>query len=632
VLTEGRTTATVDTQWPSFSTPADLDEIESVPLATRGLPTSTFAVIERAARLWPDRTALTVLPSAGRWSEATRWSFLCLARQVRASANTFAEYGVGREDAVTLMSANTGLLLAATFAAQAAGIAAPVNPGLTEDRIIALMRATGSRTIVVSGPELDAQLWAKARSVAERHGDIDAIFALRPDAARGKAPHLESMRHTEVVYLCDEVSRRRDDALVPVPPSAESVASYIHTGGTTGDPKLAAHTHANEVAMAWMLAATSSLVDHSTILAGLPLFHVNALLVTGLSPLMRGHNTLWVGPAGYRDPVLFQNFWKIVEHFSVNAMSGVPTVYAVLSTIPVDADIHALQIAAVGAAPLPTAVRDQFRARTGIDLTEGYGLTEATCASAASRAGISRTGAVGLRLPYQHIAAGARADDDDRWHPLPPGSVGQLMISGPTVFPGYLVDGEVSGKGVLDGQWLLTGDLGCVDGDGFVFLKGRAKDLIIRGGHNIDPSTIEDAVLAHPAVAAVAAVGRPDIHSGEVPVVYVVADDSVSDDQLMDWAHDTITERAAVPKAIYRLAAIPTTAVGKPFKVPLREDAAVQALRSELENADVSVASITAEHLDGTLALTVYAVTDADVQAQIRAIAGAFSFSIEFAP
>ncbi len=160
----------------------------------------------------------------------------------------------------------------------------------------------------------------------------------------------------------------------------------------------------------------------------------------------------------------------------------------------------------VGASILPTAVRDGFESHTGgVRLLEGYGLTEATCASARSFPGSPHPGSVGQRMPYQKIKA-VRIADDGSWTDLPAGGeIGTIAISGPTVFAGYVTgrdaDGHaLDGLGKLVDGWLDTGDLGYVDTDGFLYLTGRAKDLIIRGGHNIDPAVIEDALLSHPLV------------------------------------------------------------------------------------------------------------------------------------
>lgn len=594
---------TVQEDWPICRSHHDLARIEAVPLSERALPESTYAVVAAAAARWPDGIAMHLLSSGAQWDNAESWTYTRLAQAVRRCANLFHAQGVSRATAVTLMSANTGLVLAATFGAQAAGIAAPVNPTLTAERLVALARLADSRVIVAAGPELDPETWAKARHVASVIG-IQALYAVRPEGAAGCGPELQPLARTTVEYLDAALAGQPDSALECPAPAADDIASYFHTGGTTGTPKLAAHTHRNEVAMAWSLALQSTLPESSTVLAGLPLFHVNAVLVTGLAPLLRGYPVVWIGPAGFRDPAVYQNFWKIIERYQVAAMSAVPTVYAVLAEIPVDADIGSLLIAAVGAAPLPNAVRTRFRARTGIELSEGYGLTEGTCVSAASQFEISRAGSVGLRLPYQRIVAVER-DDQGEWIELPAGKSGQLKIYGPNVFPGYVGDsGALSGGEALHEGGLLTGDLGYVDSDGYVFLIGRAKDVIIRGGHNIDPVVIEDAMRRHPAVADAAAVGRPDPHAGEVPVVYVVTTEPVSEAELLRWAQQSITEPAAVAKAVHIVDVIPVTQIGKPFKPALRADAALGAVAEALAEAGIDSADldITADYdQDGQL-------------------------------
>ena len=246
--------------------------------------------------------------------------------------------------------------------------------------------------------------------------------------------------------------------------------------------------------------------------------------------------------AGYRDKTLYTRFWTIIEHYQITAMSAVPTVYATLAQLPVDADISTLRMPIVGASPLPASVREDFAAHSGRRLLEGYGLTEATCATTWTRPGEERPGSVGRALPGQQIKA-VTIGADGSWTDCGPGETGVLVIGGPAVFAGYVTDPALGGPrvsrdGIVRDGWLDTGDLGQVDDGGFVYLTGRAKDLIIRGGHNIDPRVIEDALLAHPAVRAAAAVGRPDRHSGEVPVAYVVpaGPGPFDETELLAWA------------------------------------------------------------------------------------------------
>ena len=565
--------------WPRYAGPADLLDVENVPLHKRGLPDSTFEIVQRAASLWPDATAVTVLPDAAHWEYGASRTFGQLATDVRRTANLLRAIGVQRDSVVALLSPNCDGLITATLAAQLAGIAAPMNSGLSAEQVTELVSRPGARTLISASPEFDAVSWDLARSLAEG-GLIDSVLLLSPTGTAVSEP-VPSLPRVTVGYLTVMAAGYDGAVFEGEPPRSGDLAAIFHTGGTTGTPKLAAHTHANEVTDAWMVAAADTVLDQESVaFAALPLFHVNALVVTLLAPLLRGQPVVWAGPLGYRDPALYANFWKIVQRYQIAAMSAVPTVYAVLAQCPIDADISSMRIAVVGASALPPAVRKDFESHTGITLVEGYGLTEATCASARSFGDYPCPGSVGQRLPYQQIAA-ARVDEQGHLEYLPPGAIGTLIIDGPTVFAGY-VSGrnqqglQLDGFGSLNGGRLDTGDLGWVDDDGFVYLTGRAKDLIIRGGHNIDPAQIEDALLAHSDVASAAAVGAPDVHSGEVPVAYVTLHPgaAVTGDELAQWAATQVGERAAAPRKVTILAAPPVTAIGKPYKLPLRADAA----------------------------------------------------------
>ena len=606
------------TLWPSYAGPGDLAEIEAIPLEMRGLPDSTYALLEWAAARWPERSAFHVLADAEHWEQPVSVSFGELLTDVHRIANALRHLGVRRQDAVALIAPNCAELIPATLAAQLAGIAAPINSALSLEHITELLRRSGARVLIAASAELDPAAFDIARHLA-RTDTVDAVLLLAPtDQSIPIADPLDIDGHC-VVLLRDYADCFDGHQFDGQPPNATDLAALFHTGGTTGTPKLAAHTHANEVTDAWMIAANTTLDEESVIFAALPLFHVNALVVTLLAPMFRGQSVIWAGPLGYRDLALYGNFWKIVQRYRISAMSAVPTVYSVLAQCPLDADISSLQHPLVGASALPPSVREAFTAHTGLHLLEGYGLTEATCASVRSFTDAPRPGAVGQRLPYQNIKA-VHVSEDGSWQDLPAGEVGHLAISGPCVFPGYVVgrddDGLVlDGLGALADGWLDTGDLARVDDDGFVYLTGRAKDLIIRGGHNIDPATIEDALLAHPAVTGAAAVGRPDVHSGEVPVAYVTitSPHAATAEELRTWATDRVSERAAAPKLITIVADLPLTAIGKPHKVPLRADAARVAVSDAL--ADIpGVTQVQAESDGGVPVVTVTVETSAETR------------------
>jgi len=618
------------------------------PPETPPQPESTYQLLLDAAGAWPDGIATQWIPDPADHTRCLDWTYAELAGTATRIANALTALGVRRQDAVTLSSVNTSMLYAATLAAQAVGIAAPVNPALSSERIAELVRRTGSRILVAAGPELDPQLWQRLLEVARQAG-MTAVLALRADGAHGDPPALgltgdapaagtpdtPNGRGPFVAYLDDVIAGQPADHLAGAdPPKAGDLAAFVHTGGTTGAPKVAAHTHANQLACGRGIATCSGLAPGEAMLAGLPLFHVNAMIVTGIAPMFGGARVVWPGPAGYRDKTLYARFWTIVEHYQIAAMSAVPTVYGTLAQVPVDADISTLRLPIVGASPLPASVREAFAAHTGRRLLEGYGLTEATCASTWTRPDEEQPGSVGRALPGQQVKA-VRIGDDGEWTDCAPGQTGVLAIGGPAVFAGYVTDPRLGGPrvtqdGAVRNGWLNTGDLGSVDADGFVYLAGRAKDLIIRGGHNIDPRTIEEALLRHPAIRAAAAVGRPDRHSGEVPVAYVVpaGPGPFDEAELLAWASTAIGEPAARPKRIYPVDAIPVTAVGKHFKPALAADAAARVVTEALAAAGLPDARTSAAHEDGRLIVT---VTGADPGRVRDAVAG-FALTIRTGP
>jgi fatty-acyl-CoA synthase len=599
-----------DLLWPAYDGPRDLAAIEDVPLTDRGLPGTTYELLVRAARLWPDRVALSVLPDGDRWEQPTERTFAELLADMHRYANVFHALGVRRTDGVALLAPNCDELITATLAAELAGIAAPINSGLSAEHIAELLRRSGARVLVAAGSDIAPAVWDNARDIALEAG-IETLLALRPTGGSAAEAELLPIDGVRVDHLSALAAEQPHDRFVGEPPTATDLAALFHTGGTTGTPKLAAHTHANEVTDAWMVAAMGVLDSESVLFAALPLFHVNALVVTLLAPLFKGQQVVWAGPLGYRDTKLFASFWKVVERYRISFMSGVPTIYAVLADHPVDADISSLRFALVGASPLPKAVRERFESATGVPLLEGYGLTEATCASARSFVDHPVPGSVGQRLPYQQVKT-IQVNAEGEWVDWPTGQVGVLAIGGPTVFPGYVVDRGPDGP-VLDGLgklregWLDTGDLARVDDDGFIHLAGRAKDLIIRGGHNIDPAVIENALLSHPAVSAAQAVGRPDVHAGEVPVAFVTLAPGATTaaEELKAWAGGHVPEQAAAPRSVTVLDALPVTLVGKPFKPALRAEATREAVAAALKRFP-EVTGVRGVDEDGTAVAVVY--------------------------
>ena len=296
-----------DRLWPSYAGPDDLTDIEAVPLNERGLPDSTYAVLRRAATYWPDRPALHVMPDAQRWQHPVNVTFADLLTDVHRVANLLRHIGIERHSAVALIAPNCADLITATLAAQLAGVAAPINAGLSIDHITELMHRSGARVLITAGPELDPSCWDTAQHLAAA-GAVDTVLLLAPT---GDTTDAESLSIDGVTVGSMSALAADFDAhhFIGAPPSAQDVAAVFHTGGTTGTPKLAAHTHANEVTDAWMIAANTVLDEESVAFAALPLFHVNALVVTLLAPLLRGQAVVGGGPRGCPDGPRYGSVW-----------------------------------------------------------------------------------------------------------------------------------------------------------------------------------------------------------------------------------------------------------------------------------------------------------------------------------
>jgi fatty-acyl-CoA synthase len=545
---------------------SDIEEIERVPLAERQLPESTYAMIRQSALNSPDHPALVFFPDGEHYRESIQVTYRQLLGRIHQVANLLSELGVGPNDVVSLLLPNLPQTHFAFWGAEAAGIANPINPLLEADQIAAILRAARTKVLIALGPLPGSDIWEKVVTIRPQVPSLSTVIqVLGPPDPEKEWVHFETQLEQ---YPADRLLSERTIA-------SGDIAAYFATGGTTGSPKLARHTHANEVFDAWAITQVADTRPEDVFLCGLPLFHVNAVHVTGLVPLSVGATIVLLSPAGYRDPGVIKHFWKIVEHYHATTFSGVPTLFSNLLRVPVDADIHSLKMAVCGAAPMPVEVFTTFEQRTGLSILEGYGLTEATCASSTNPLyGERRVGSVGLRYPYQAMKAVVINQQGRYLRDCQPDETGTLVVKGPNVFAGYVQEEQNTGLWVADG-WLNTGDLARQDKDGYFWLSGRSKDLIIRGGHNIDPAVIEEALYTHPAVALAAAVGKPDAYAGELPVAYVVLKSgaTVTEQALLDYAQQMVKERAAIPKSIVILDQMPLTTVGKIFKPPLRSDA-----------------------------------------------------------
>jgi long-chain acyl-CoA synthetase len=451
------------------------------------------------------------------------------AGKVSAVAALFAAAGLRPGGVLAIMLPNRVELVTSMFAAWRLGAAVtPVNPALT-------------------GQEARYQI-----------GDAGAALVVADDAAAavlGDGPY-------RIIGLAEVT----DPSPAAVPPALVSdpgdLALLIYTSGTTGRPKGVMLDHANVSAMARIAIDWLEMADDTRCLLVLPLFHVNGIMVSVVSPLLAGGSTF------IAERFHAASFWATVEQVRPTYFSAVPTIYALLVARPGgQAGASSLRFVICGAAPMPRQLIGEFEQRFGVPVVEGYGLSECTVACTLNPLhGVRKAGAVGLPLPGIDVGV---VDQEDRL--LPPGEPGEVVVRGPNVMRGYLNRPDETAA-ALRGGWLHTGDVGRFDDDGYLTLVDRVKDMIIRGGENIYPKEIEDVLYAHPAVLEAAVVGQPDPVFGEQPVAFVALRPgfSAGPEDLIGHCREPLA-RYKVPRAVYIEQALPKNAVGKIAKPVLRE-------------------------------------------------------------
>ncbi len=453
-------------------------------------------------------------------------SYAGFAERVEACAEQLAELGVGPGDVVATFLPNRAELLITLMAAWRLGaIGTPVNPAFTADEAEYQLHDSGASVVVGTQP-----------------GGTD------PDR-----------RHLPVDYLA---TRPSPSWQPPPAPALDDDALLIYTSGSTGRPKGVRLAHSNLLYMGSAMAEHTKLTADDHALLILPLFHVNAICVSFLAPILVG------GQLSVTGAFSVSRFFVDVATLKPTYFSAVPTIYAMLLSQPdVQPDaLESLRFAICGAAPISKELLHKAESTFGVPIVEGYGLTEGTCASACNPVdGVRKLGTVGPALPGQTIFI-----VDANGNEVVSGEVGEVVISGPNVMRGYLNRPDATASTVVGGR-LHTGDVGKLDDDGYLTLVDRIKDMIIRGGENIYPKEIENALATHSAVLECAVVGAPHHLYGEVPVAFVVTfpDADADADDLAAHLESRLT-KVKRPVSIEIVEALPRNPVGKIDKPGLR--------------------------------------------------------------
>jgi acyl-CoA synthetase (AMP-forming)/AMP-acid ligase II len=577
----------------SFASFEDRNAIENeMPWKDRDLPKTLYGQLSKTATAFPNRPAVSYQLFSGPTdkAETLSWSDL-LAKTVQA-ANLFRKLGIGENDVVAYVLPNTNETILTLLGGTIAGIANPINPLLEPEQMAAILRETEAKVVVTlkAFPKTDVpQKVAEAcRHARKVHTvlEVDLNRYLTPPKSwivPLVRPKNTGGHHADVRNFHTEL-KKQNTTLDFADSTGNRVAAYFHTGGTTGMPKVAQHTYEGLIYNGW-LGNRLLFSETDSIMCPLPLFHVFACHVILMASVVSGAHVVFPTPQGYRGEGVFDNFWKLCERWKTTFVITVPTAMSAMMQRPVDADISTIKTAFSGSSPLPLELFHRFEKACGVRVVEGYGLTEATClVSCNPPDGVKKVGSVGIPFPYTDVKILIQKNGDVVTCDVD--QIGEICVSNPGVYAGHTYTEEAKNADLYHfGTHLRTGDLGRIDADGYLWITGRAKDLIIRGGHNIDPAEIEEALLAHPAVAFAGAIGQPDAHAGELPCAFVelVAGASVTEADLLEHCQVHVHERAAMPKHMTILPELPKTAVGKVFKPDLRKLALTRVFNAALD-------------------------------------------------
>ncbi|MCE5973761.1 acyl-CoA synthetase [Sinirhodobacter sp. WL0062] len=626
----------------NFASIADRDAVENeMPWEGRDRAQTMYQFLTRARDAYGGRPALTFQIFSGPKDKALTLSWSELHGRVTQAANLLRHLGVGETDTVAYLLPNCLETAVTLLGGSVAGIVNPINPLLESEQISAILRETKAKVLVTLKPFPKSDIAQKAAEAVKFAPSVKTVLEI--DLNRYLTPpkslivpfvrpKVTTKHHADVYCFNRECAKMPGDKLTFADSAGDRVAAYFHTGGTTGMPKVAQHKYSGMIYNGW-LGGTLLFSKEDVLICPLPLFHVFAAYPVLMSAIASGAHVVMPTPAGYRGEGVFDNFWKLVERWKVTFLITVPTAIAALMQRPVNADISSLKTAISGSAPLPLELYNRFKAATGVEIAEGYGLTEATCLVSVNPVdGHKKVGSVGIPLPYCHVRILRKTNGS--FTECGVDEVGEICVANPGVFEGSTyTEADKNHDLFAEDRFLRTGDLGRLDADGYLWITGRAKDLIIRGGHNIDPAEIEEALLSHPAVAFAGAIGQPDSFAGELPCVYLelVSGASVSDEELAAHAKKHIHERAAIPKHIEVLDELPKTAVGKIFKPDLRKRAISRVLDAALAEAGIAahVVAVIEDKKRGLVAEI--ATTGAIDEDKLKQKLGEFTVSWEWA-
>jgi len=592
----------VSIDYPPIRDLADIEAIEKTPLEQQIFSWDVNDWIRRGLERDPAKVALDYFETPDPASTPQRVTYADLKGQVTRAANLFHSLGLAKDDAVIALMPSLPELYVTVLGGMAAGIVCCLNWMLKPAQVLELIRASRAKVVAVQGPTPGYEIWENFRTIADQLGKDVTVLTV-PGPGGGRIDESDFAR---------ALAKQPGDRLTFARKAAPGdIAAYIHSGGTTDSPKLVKIAHRG---LAYKIWASNMIMAHQAedvIFADYPIFHVAGFYNRCASAIADGMRIVIPTALGARNKDFIARYWKFVERCGVTVLAGVPTTLSVLAKNPPQGEnIASLRpYMPTGSTGMPIEVAREIERITGVRCLLTYGATEYTAnVTQAPRDGDPRYGSAGIRIPYTQLRCVKLDEHGGIERDCATDEIGTVIIKGPGVTPGYVDERFNAGLFSADG-WFVSGDLGRFDKDGYLWLTGRVKDVIIRGGHNIDAGLIEDVLRRHPAVLLCAAVAKPDAYAGELPVAYVqlVKDKRATAEELKAFVRAEIAERAATPDEVFIIDPLPLTDIGKPNKAALRHDAAARTFTAVLEGIVGSAAGIGVEvKLDpvhGTLAV-----------------------------
>ncbi|MRG85955.1 long-chain-fatty-acid--CoA ligase [Salinibacillus xinjiangensis] len=501
---------------------------------------SLVELLDESIKQYPDHTAITFYSQTFTYKQ--------LQKFIRNVAASFHHLGVNKGDRIAIMLPNCPQYPISYFAAQMCGATVvQVNPMYKSAELLHVLNDTSSEVLIAYNQTLP--LIESIKDQTELRTIIDVSFE-------------SDCKFNEFLK----------DRGLPVPNVSinpkEDIAVLQYTGGTTGRSKGAMLTHYNLVANTLQSAATSKVktnLGEERVLTISPLFHVYGMTSAMNLTFHIGGNLILVPRFEVEEVV------KIIEHTKPTTFPGVPTMFIALLNFYKEKqfDMSFLKTCISGSAPLPVEAINQFNELSGTSVAEGYGLSEASPVTHRNPiAGVQKNGSIGIPIPNTDAKI---VDSANGEQPLPVGEVGELVVKGPQIMKGYWGLPEETNRVLRDG-WLYTGDLAKMDKDGFFYIVGRKKELIIASGYNVYPIEVEDAIYKHPNVLEVAVIGIPDEYRGETIKAFVVLKegDQLTEEELIKFCREQLAPYK-VPRVVEFVDELPKTAVGKILKRALKE-------------------------------------------------------------